>query len=710
MATYKGPFATPPVRIGREVRHTTGGRPATARRADLSWLAPARPFSAGATSLTPPHVVPQRPATARCESMEERICRHLMPDSVTAIAEAALREAHHVKDVDPLCGSTVEIRPLHAVLPRGTRNADFYRARGYQHRMQGNFDQAIDDYHSALKTSPRDFKTLFSLGIACERLGRLQDALAAYAKAASVSPRNPYVHFNTGICYTLREEYKRAIESFSVAIELDVTNVAFYKGRALAYRKAGQYTDAAKDYSTINFLSNEQTDGAAEKDEIARIPPHLRTDEDLHVLMDKTCVFPTCRGLPHDLHQKLCRELVSVTVSPHTVLFKEGDSGHVLFFLLHGKVELFKLPMVKVGDETTTNQVGSIETQLAAFEPSALHRESTFLDTVDRILEVPATPLYTLHTGSEFGSHGRFRQLPRAVNAVATDACELLMLPWSVLDALELAHAEIEVLVLFVRRTLTTTLSQCANVAAFLGKLPIFKYVSSPQLRILAVKTKWIKVPSATVVQVSGQHHEGLLVVRSGTCKLMRHDLLTATGRHLSSSPRLASHSNNNTAGRQSSGNLKLLPLSKGRRTEQHARQAYLHMEHEDDPLHFVYANSTLSSHVLSTNDTADAVVHAELHARDFVGERSFLSNEGNEKSFAKYALVTSSYAELLFVRKADFFTETSYGTRQRVRTNIQKLNDDAAARGTAAHDPKDWARYKAKLVQQIIVDKRLSR
>ncbi|OQR90830.1 hypothetical protein ACHHYP_05202 [Achlya hypogyna] len=681
--TYAGPFETPPVRIGREVRHTTGRRPATARSPALQWLAPQRPFSAGCHIPPATARAPRRPVTARPETMEDRIAHSLMPDSATAIAEAALRETYQVQDIDPLCGPTVEIRPLQAVLPRGTRNADFFRARGYQHRMQGDFTQAIEDYQSALKMAPRDFKTLFSLGIACERVGKVHDALAAYTKACAVAPRDPYVHYNMGICYTLTEDFPRAVASFTLAIELDAKNVDFYRGRAHAHRKAGQYTDAAKDYSSIGFLTSkhvvdaggsnqvEQVDAAmslALTRAIARLPPLLRSEADLQVLEDKMSAFPVCRQLPPALQRKLCQQLVAVHVAPKTVLYNEGDRGHFVFFVLHGKVDVYKAPMVKVGDARPPALVlerheGSVEMQLSRFEAAELYRESAFIDNVKRLGDAAAAPLYTLHTGSEFGHQGRFRQLVRAVNAVAAEACDLLLLPWAVLEDLEAEHAE----------------SEAANVAAFLGKLSVFRYVAPAQLRVLALKARWIKVPSATVVQSPGQHHEGLLIVRCGSCQLRAADAVAPGGG--------------------------VRAAAKGKRAEQHARQAYLQIEHEDDPAHFVFANHAQSAAALTTRVSTAAVI-AELRARDFVGERSFLSNEGNEKSFAKQALVSTTYAELLYVRKADFFTETSYATRQRVRANIQKYTEEAGTRPTP-HEAHEWASYKAKLVEQVIQDRR---
>ncbi|OQS05501.1 hypothetical protein THRCLA_02365 [Thraustotheca clavata] len=756
---YKGPFATPPVRIGREVHHITGNRPKTARD---SWLVPQRPFSAGCTNV-PIQIpkLPRRPVTARKETMEERIARNIVPDVIPAIAEAALREKHQVTEADPLCGGTVEIRPLQAVQPRGTHNADYYRARdsGYQQRMKGNFTQAIEDYHNALKTAPRDFKTLFNLGIAYERIGNIDQAIATYKKACAVSWRNEFLHYNMGICYTLNEDFKRAIHSFTCAIEIDPKNPEFYKSRALAYRKSGQYTNAAKDYSNIgilteslklndpnisnqkenlqlyhakggisflqflivilnNFVSQLQTHSecamyyydskpiyapqhataliASTLDDldqricfkIGRIPPDLRTPEDIQMLIDKTISFPTCRRLLPLLHRKLCQQIIAVKLLPHTVIYHEGEMGHFVFFVLQGKVDIFKLPMVKVGNDLPPRSMkveresGSLEMQLSHFENNQLHRESTFIDNIETFDETRSAPLFTLGPGNEFGNQGRFRQLVRAVNAVTAEKCELLLIPWGVLEDYELEQAELE----------------SAKVADFLGKNLVFRYVAAPQLRILALKARWIRVPSGTVIQISGQHHEGLLIVFKGSCKLLHHDML-------STSPR---HGSFKKLHKDSSGSLiPLKHIAKPKRKDQNARQIYLQIEHEDDPMHFVHANAALTSYIMANDTTKEETVLSQLQPRDFVGERSFLSNEGNERSFAKYSLVTTSYADILFIRKVDFFTETSYSTRQRVRTNIQKYHDDVG-QNIRQHEAeaKQWARYKAKVVKQVIQDK----
>ncbi|KAF0692585.1 hypothetical protein As57867_016283, partial [Aphanomyces stellatus] len=638
--------------------------------------------------------------------------------SSNAIAEAALREQHLVKEVDPLCGTSVEIRPLQVAMPRGNRTADYYRARGYHYRIQGNFDAAIREYRNALKMGPRDFKALFNLGLVYDRMGETKHALACYRRACKVDPLNGYLHFNMGICYLHEEEFDLAITCFSHAIDVEGGNALFFKNRAFAYRKAGRYADAAKDYTAMGRCeadgdtttvggggggggdhgidlprdADDDDDNTHETEmprlcpvyngkkgtqneqglfyydaqplytprdssiraattmerkdprvcyKIAAAPPDTRSDGDIQFLMDKSRHFPVCRTMPDAVHRHFCTHVAGVRVSATTVLFQEDDGGAFTFLLLVGRVNIIKHSLIQPDTSDATRP--TVESWLRRFPPDQLHKEATLLDEDflrQHVLEPTELPLYTLRPGAEFGNHGRFRQFARSCTAVVEEDSQLLVVPWQAMGAYETEASE----------------ANCGDVMEFLSKLRLFRSVPTPQLRLIALKAKRINVSNATVIQVAGQTHDGLLIVRRGTCKLVQHTstLLGSRrtppgGGHAASSP--------------------------GKKHQHQALHHYTSLEHEDDPLLFLHVNQTLTRQLMAVPPTLrPEVVKSRLIARDFVGEASFLSNDTNQRANAAHTLVADSDCDLLFLRKADFFADTSYYTRQRVRSNIQHV------------------------------------
>ncbi|CAK4523130.1 unnamed protein product [Aphanomyces euteiches] len=698
---YHGTFTTPPIRLDWSVHQTTGPQK---RPTAVKLLAPSRPFSASVTKpLNKMHLaMPHRPRTARSLPPPSGIVRisNGIDAAATltsnAIAEAALRETHQIQQVDPLCGTSVEIRPMHVTMPRGNRTADFYRARGFHYRTKGDLDSAVREYESALRMAPRDFKALFNLGLVHDRMGDRVQALACYRRACKVDAKNAFLHFNMGICHLHEEEYEDAIACFTRAIELEGTRSLFFKNRAFAYRKARRYTDAAKDYTVMGKCQEMEgqsvelpdeddhfdpeanqmeattracplyqgTKGIAQSEQgmfyydaaplytprdssiratttmerkdpricykITAAPPETRSDGDLRFLMDKCLVFPSCKAMSESVLRSFCTHVSGVRVTTSTVLFQENDVGAFVFFLLVGKVSVTKHNLVN--PETADGTRPTVETWLRQFPLDKLHTESALLDEDFLRQQTPdqaEVSLYTLRPGSEFGNHGRFRRLPRGCTAVVEEDSQLLVVPWSIMFELERAEDE----------------ARCPDIMEFLGKLRLFWSVPQPQLRLMALKAKCICVSNGTVIQVPGQVHEGLLIVRRGKCKLVQPIAATLGSRHVRAE----------------------------KKSQHHALHTYTALENDDSPIAFVHLNQTLTRQLRAVPlSHRPEIVAAQLVARDYVGVEAFLSNETNKRVLATHMLVADSESELLYLRKTDFFTDTSYTTRQRVRANIK--------------------------------------
>ncbi|RQM26852.1 hypothetical protein B5M09_004178 [Aphanomyces astaci] len=573
---------------------------------------PLRPRTAARTLMAPASNVveiPALPATVATLSSN-------------AIAEAALREQQMVKDPDPLCGQSVEIRPLHVAMPRGNRTADYYRARGL---------------------------------------------MPVYDDVASQHD----------------EEFDKAIACFTRAIDVDGGCGLFFKNRAFAFRKAGRYAEAAKDYTTMGrcdrtcpvyngsttnengmFYYDAQPLYTPRDSSIRAVTTMDRTDPRICYKASPTFIFHVLSiSQQWEVHRSLCTQVCGVRLTASTVLFQEDEPGAFVYLLLVGRVNLFKHNLVK--PDTSDSSRPTVETYLKQIPKGKLHSEAALLDLDNlrqQTFDPEETPMYTLRPGAEFGHQGRFRHLPRydraipACTAVVEADAQMIIMPWAtVMD---------------------------------------------------------IEADESSVVHVPGQAHEGLLLVRRGVCKLVTHNASMLGSRR----PR---------GGVGRGGNNGNININNGvKKTQQHnALHAYTTMEHEDSPVAFFHANQALTRHLLAVPASLrPETVHKRLVARDFIGEESFLSNETNRRVLATYSLTTDSECELIFLRKADFFADTSYYTRQRVRANIQHMSTTTASdlsqpcplptqqmrHGVGTSQQRDregakWIAFKKKLVHDVL-------
>ncbi|RHY30550.1 hypothetical protein DYB32_004221 [Aphanomyces invadans] len=321
------------------------------------------------------------------------------------------------------------------------------------------------------------------------------------------------------------------------------------------------------------------------------------------------------------VHRDLCAQVCAVRLTASTVLFQEDDDGGFVYFLLVGRINLFKHNLVK--PDTSDGSRPTVETFLKSVPVENVHTEAALLDLDNlrqQTVDAEETPMYTLRAGAEFGHQGRFRHLAR----------------------------------------------YCSKSRGTSG------------------------THERSVVQVPGQAHEGLLVVRRGMCKLITHNSSMLGSRR----PRGAC----------------LATKTGVKKSHQHnALHTYTTMEHEDSPMAFFHANQALTRHLLAVPSSLRLeTVHKRLGARDFVGEESFLSNESNRRVHATHTFVTDSECELLYLRKADFFSDTSYYTRQRVRANIQRTAAEDPPSPTHPPNQQDrdevkWEAYKQKLVHEVL-------
>ena len=84
-------------------------------------------------------------------------------------------------------------------IPAGT--AEDYFNRGNQFRQEGNLEQAIADYTSAVKADSKHAKAYYNRGNCYSKLNQIDEAIADYKKAVEINPKYTEAYYNLGNAY-----------------------------------------------------------------------------------------------------------------------------------------------------------------------------------------------------------------------------------------------------------------------------------------------------------------------------------------------------------------------------------------------------------------------------------------------------------------------------------------------------------------------------
>jgi tetratricopeptide (TPR) repeat protein len=79
-----------------------------------------------------------------------------------------------------------------------------YTNRGIAYAGKGQYDQAIADYDTAIKASPKYENAYFSRGNAYYAKKQYDEAIADYNKAIELNPKNPHPYYNMACLYSVR--------------------------------------------------------------------------------------------------------------------------------------------------------------------------------------------------------------------------------------------------------------------------------------------------------------------------------------------------------------------------------------------------------------------------------------------------------------------------------------------------------------------------
>lgn len=104
-------------------------------------------------------------------------------------------------------------------------SADLARARGDVALQSGNFVEAMSQYEAALKKTPKDLPTLFSLGVTLRRMRRFDEANAVFDKIAAEDPDYPGLTLERGLYFEETGKPDEALKMYDAALQKAPTDV-----------------------------------------------------------------------------------------------------------------------------------------------------------------------------------------------------------------------------------------------------------------------------------------------------------------------------------------------------------------------------------------------------------------------------------------------------------------------------------------------------
>ncbi|MBD0268706.1 MAG: tetratricopeptide repeat protein [Cyanobacteria bacterium Co-bin8] len=144
---------------------------------------------------------------------------------------------------------------------------ELYYHRGLAHRQLQQFDQAKQDYHTALEQPllPKlKLGAVINLGSLLKQQGQLPEAIAQFEQAITIDPDCAIAHFNLGVAHRAQGYLDPAIAAYRRAIELQPNYPEAYQNLGVALFKLGKLPECLQAFSMALRLYEQSDPQAAQ--------------------------------------------------------------------------------------------------------------------------------------------------------------------------------------------------------------------------------------------------------------------------------------------------------------------------------------------------------------------------------------------------------------------------------------------------------------
>ena len=256
--------------------------------------------------------------------------------------------------------ANLQIADLMKLLGNESRSADYYKIAldlmptdsllrmKYARTLDklGRYDEAVEQYNSALAHSKGDMEILYALeriylkklaitpsdaelnaniGAIKQAQGDFETALSYYAKAEQINPSNVNTRLNVGTLFQQKKDYIKAIKSYDSVLTLYPDNVQANLYKAQAYSEMGNKKGALELYKKV--LSIDPANGVAKAEIVNVMQDALTPDEFIDYLV-KNSNDRTMQAMLYDYAYKLHKEnKIESAISAYNAVLKTNPSN-----------------------------------------------------------------------------------------------------------------------------------------------------------------------------------------------------------------------------------------------------------------------------------------------------------------------------------------------------------------------------------------------
>ncbi len=170
--------------------------------------------------------------------------------------------------------------------------------RGECHRLNGKFEEALNDSNEALRYLPEDVRTLARRGTTFILLQRFEKALTDLNRAIALDAQDAWANAVRGEAYRRLGRYGEALADLNCAIELDEKHSWALAMRGETYRQMGRYQEALNDFDRAIALDEKYSWAIARREETEQQMKHTQEEQELASGNSRDLQDPTIRVEP----------------------------------------------------------------------------------------------------------------------------------------------------------------------------------------------------------------------------------------------------------------------------------------------------------------------------------------------------------------------------------------------------------------------------
>ncbi len=143
------------------------------------------------------------------------------------------------------------LQRLNQQLKSNNKDAGLYTSRGHLYFRIKKFDEAIDDYTTAINIAPDSYEAYFGRGLANGRLGYIKDGINDLSVYIKKYPDSSLAYTKRGVRYLWLQNNNKALIDFKKALKLNPDNAEAHDDIGVIYAKNKQYQLALQHFNRV---------------------------------------------------------------------------------------------------------------------------------------------------------------------------------------------------------------------------------------------------------------------------------------------------------------------------------------------------------------------------------------------------------------------------------------------------------------------------